>query len=136
MPLIDWREEFALGIPGVDHEHRELIALINRIHDEAQGAGDVSAIVGFLGELHAQISAHFALEEKLMRERHYSGYPSHKDDHERLLEEIHEMMERYEAGEFVDMDGFHVKPADPEKHADLVRRQDAAAKVLRSLCIV
>ena len=32
MPLIDWREEFSLGLPAVDHEHRELIGLINEAH--------------------------------------------------------------------------------------------------------
>ncbi len=106
MTLIAWREEFALGIPGVDHEHRELIELINRIHAEATGTAHASALVGFLGELHAQISAHFALEEREMRERGYDGYAEHKGDHERLLEEIHEMIEDYEAGRFVDLDRF------------------------------
>ena len=109
MPLIVWRDEFALGIPGVDHEHQELIELINRVHDEAQGEGECSAIVGFLGELHAHVSAHFALEEKLMREHRYAGYQAHKDDHERLLEDIVVLIEDFEAGRFIDLDRFSVR---------------------------
>jgi len=104
MALIAWRDEFALGIPGVDHEHRELIELINTIHEQASGSAETSALVEFLGELYAQISAHFALEEREMRERRYDGYAEHKDDHERLLEEIHELIEDCEAERFVDLD--------------------------------
>ena len=28
-PLLAWRSEYSLGIPDVDHEHRELFDLIN-----------------------------------------------------------------------------------------------------------
>lgn len=104
MALIAWRDEFALGIPGVDHEHRELIELINTIHEQATGSVETSALVEFLGQLHAQISAHFALEEREMRERRYDGYAEHKEDHERLLEEIHELIEDCDAERFVDLD--------------------------------
>ena len=31
MKLIEWRDKFQLGIPAVDHEHRELINLINEL---------------------------------------------------------------------------------------------------------
>ncbi len=33
MSLIAWREEFTIGLPDVDHEHRELIAMINALHE-------------------------------------------------------------------------------------------------------
>jgi hemerythrin len=92
MPLIEWRKEFELGIPGVDYEHWELIGLINQAH-AAVGEHDVSAM---LGEIYAKIAAHFALEEKTMRERHYAELSVHKADHERLLEDIRKIMDEYE----------------------------------------
>ena len=109
MTLITWRDEFALGIPGVDHEHRELIALINQIHAEAVATGDTPALVTFLGELHARVAAHFALEEREMRERGYAGYAAHKDDHERLLEDVLGMIEDCEVGLVVDLDAFSTR---------------------------
>ena len=105
MSLIAWRDEYALGIADVDHEHRELIELINRVHAEACG-GEPEATVDFLGELHAQVSAHFALEEKMMRERRYSRYAEHKDDHERLLDEIRDRMDEYDDGAVPDLEAF------------------------------
>ena len=38
MSLIEWKEEFSVGVPDVDHEHRELIALINQIHDRLEAS--------------------------------------------------------------------------------------------------
>ena len=89
-PLIQWRESFALGVASVDHEHRELIELINELHAAMQVPDSDIEVHEFLGELLAQTSAHFALEEKLMREHGYGRYPQHKADHERLLDEIRE----------------------------------------------
>ena len=96
MGLLEWRDEFRVGIAEVDHEHRELIARINSLHARLTAEGDAAGIGEFLGELHGQVAAHFALEEKVMRERHYAGFQSHKADHERLLDEIRDIMDGYE----------------------------------------
>ena len=96
MALLQWRDEFRIGIPEVDHEHRELIALINTLHAHLAGDWHEPPVEEFLGELHAQVAAHFALEEKVMRARRYAGYQDHKRDHERLLEEIRDIMDDYE----------------------------------------
>jgi hemerythrin len=96
MGLLEWRDEFCIGIPEVDHEHRELIALINALHRRLTAPGDPSGVGEFLGELHGQIAAHFALEEKVMRNRRYAELESHKADHERLLDEIRDIMDGYE----------------------------------------
>lgn len=98
MALIEWQERFSIGIPAVDHEHRELIALLNELYDRLlQEQGDCP-VVDFLGEVFAQISAHFALEEREMRDMGYDGYQAHKAEHEDLLEEIREIMDDYEEG--------------------------------------
>ena len=64
--------------------------------DTAAGNWHELAVAKFLGELHAQIPAHFALEEKVMRARRYPGYPDHKREHERLLDQIRDIMDGYE----------------------------------------
>ena len=99
MSLIEWDENYSVGVAAVDHEHRELIGLVNEAHDRLMRPGDADAVMDFLGEIFARISAHFALEEKLMRARNYDHYDEHKADHERLLDEIRDMMDDYEDGE-------------------------------------
>lgn len=96
MPLVDWREEFQVGVPAVDHEHRELIRLINRLHDSMLSPDSDVTVTQFLGEIYARISAHFALEERIMQDARYDQFAEHKADHERLLEEIRDIMDLYE----------------------------------------
>jgi hemerythrin-like metal-binding protein len=96
MVLIEWKDQFMVGVADVDHEHRELIGLINKLHDAMSGEHATLTVLDFLGEIYAHVSAHFALEEKIMREHSYDQYQDHKEDHERLLDEIRDIMDAYE----------------------------------------
>ena len=96
MALIEWKDEFSVGVPDVDHEHQKLIALINDLHDAMSRDNNDVTVMDFLGEIYAQVSAHFALEEKIMRERKYDQYAEHKADHEVLLDELRDIMDDYE----------------------------------------
>ena len=102
MVLVEWKEEFSLGVPAIDYEHRELIELLNALHAHLSDRNSATAVIDFLGDIYAKIGAHFALEEKLMRERNYDHYEEHKADHERLLEEILDIMDDYETDGILD----------------------------------
>lgn len=104
--LISWRDAYAIGVDSVDYEHRQLISLINELYECARGDADKNAILEFLGDVLAQISAHFALEEKLMRERNYDEFEDHKQDHERLLDDISDIIDAYEADRFFSAESF------------------------------
>ena len=96
MVLIEWKDEFCVGIPDVDHEHQEIINLINNLHDAMGGENATLSVMDFLGEIYSHVSAHFALEEKIMRTHKYDQYTEHKADHERLLDELRDIMDDYE----------------------------------------
>ncbi len=104
MVLIEWKDEYKTGIASVDYEHESMIRLLNELYACMKEKESKSAVLDFLGEVHARISAHFALEEKIMRERDYDQYAEHKADHEHLLDEIRDIMERYERSADVDYD--------------------------------
>jgi hemerythrin-like metal-binding protein len=127
--LIEWKDEFSVGVPVVDHEHRELIDLINELHDAMSGENAAITVLDFLGEIHAHVAAHFALEEKIMREQRYDQYQEHKQDHERLLDEISDIMNAYEENAFYSDEEFaetiskwftdHFKTKDARLHKHL-----------------
>jgi hemerythrin-like metal-binding protein len=114
MTLIEWIPQYSLGVPAVDHEHRELVDLVNELYanvtsspSATESTTDTNIIVlGFLGELYARVGAHFALEEKIMRDNDYDEYRDHKADHERLLDDVRDLMDDYEDGVYVDMEEF------------------------------
>lgn len=95
MTLLPWKSEYSVGVESVDSEHREMLELLNELYDEMTGRRDRDSIEQFLGDIHTAISAHFALEEHLMRRSDYAGYEAHKDDHEQLLDEIRDLMDTF-----------------------------------------
>jgi hemerythrin-like metal-binding protein len=102
MILLDWRDEYRVGVPDVDHEHEALIGLINELHASLGTDRSGERVEAFLGEIYARISAHFALEEKQMQ---VSGYPQrapHKADHERLLDDLRDIMDEVAAHDVLD----------------------------------
>jgi hemerythrin-like metal-binding protein len=100
--LLHWSDDYSVGIDAVDHEHRELIDLINRLHQALDAPEAGVTVPAFFGDLLEGISAHFALEEKFMRDRGYPQLDSHKADHERLLDELRDIMDAFEQSEEID----------------------------------
>ena len=97
MSLITWKDEFSVGVAAVDLEHRELIELINGLEAGMREHATQTTVVETLGEIYARISAHFALEEKVMRQAGYDGFATHKDDHELLLDELLDVIDSVDA---------------------------------------
>jgi len=88
MALLDWKNEYALGIAPLDFEHKDLFERINDLYDSCARTGDPSNVSACLGRLHARLSAHFALEEQTMRDTKNPHYAAHKAEHDRFLDEI------------------------------------------------
>lgn len=126
MSIIEWKDDYATGIAAVDHEHQELIELINSLHGQMQGEASRDQVMEALGEVFAQISAHFALEEKIMQDKNYRAFAEHKLDHETLLDELRDIMDsvdedgRFSADELsVDLDRWfsdHFRTHDAKLH--------------------
>ncbi len=134
MSLIEWKDEFNLGIEDVDSEHRNLVALINALHDSMlAGAGRADVVEG-ITEIYTLVSAHFEREEALMREMRYLAFAEHKEDHEVLLDDLREIIEQVRSGggyaearlsadlQFWFSDHFRTHDARLHQHADSEER--------------
>jgi hemerythrin len=134
MPLIEWRDEFSIGLPGVDQDHRELIGEINRLHEQIRSGTGAAALSLMLGGIQTAIAAHFALEEKDMASLGYDQLATHKVDHERLLDDILDIIDDvcdgagYDpsvlSGRLADWFGNHFRTHDARLHAWLVGQQN------------
>lgn len=131
MTLLHWQENYCIGLAEVDHEHHELIELINSLHDALGADRRGERVEAFLGEIFADISAHFALEERVMRERRYDALVGHKADHEGLLDQLRDMMDAQADGAELDDARFggqlaewfagHFRTHDARFHRHLLR---------------
>lgn len=99
MSLIQWRDEYATGVASVDHEHKELIGVLNETAEKIAPGCDADEVRDHLVEIHERISSHFALEEKVMLDRAYPKFSDHKNDHDRLLDEIGDILEDVDLNE-------------------------------------
>ena len=109
MKYLQWSESFSVGVDSVDYEHQNLMDMINMIYAELEDRRDIAEITKTVSDVHAEISAHFALEERIMREAGYEEFEAHKNDHEDLLDQIRTMMDAIES--------------DPEPALDMLSEQ-------------
>lgn len=145
MALIEWREEYCTGIKGVDYEHQQLIRQINAVYELIEDRADRTLVLDNLGEIYGSISAHFALEEQIMRRHGYDHYQQHKADHERLLDDIGDITDEFEKTveldetkfkqKLVDWFQLHFKTHDARLHnlAGMISHDPVSQSTLRTL---
>lgn len=95
MSLLQWKNEYSVGIASMDDEHREMIALINSTYDKLGSDANSDQIDDCLAEIFNTISMHFALEERIMRKAGYAEFELHKNDHEELLDRLRDLMDDF-----------------------------------------
>ena len=72
------------------------------MHTAIVSGADRDRLAAGLGEIYAQIAAHFALEEKRMRDAGYADFGPHKADHESLLDQLADIIDGVEVGDTFD----------------------------------
>src|SRR5512140_2914297 len=78
MTLLSWREDYEVGVPLIDREHRYLFELINEFHDKHASGNTRHEILRVLNRLVAYAEEHFQHEEALMEK---IGYPRFAHQH-------------------------------------------------------
>ncbi len=94
---ITWTDDLLIGIDELDYEHRMLIKDINLLHQELLGHDSKNKIKDTLGDIHARMQAHFALEEHFMLENAYPYYIVHKAKHDELLDKYTDFLVHFES---------------------------------------
>lgn len=97
-PLLEWSDEYLIGVEELDFEHKDLFDRLNELHKELARHDDKAQIEDCLGEIHARVLAHFALEEKFMRDTNFPNYEQHKRQHDDFLEVIVEIIDEFRTG--------------------------------------
>ena len=98
--IVSWKEQYATGIPLIDHQHMELVHLTNKLYLACLG-GSESANSGFkeaMSHMVEYVHFHFDAELKLLEKMHYPRYAEHKKMHETMLLNILEAVNEYETG--------------------------------------
>jgi hemerythrin len=98
MNLINWNDDLSVHIKEIDEQHRKLIDMINNLHS-AMGSGRGNEAMGkVLAGLVDYTKTHFATEERLMAKHTYSGYLSHKAQHDALTKQVIDLYTKFQEG--------------------------------------
>ncbi len=101
MALITWTEDLSVNIAEMDKEHKQLVAMINELHEAMASGKGKDVLGGVLARLVDYTKFHFAAEEKLMSSNKYPGYLSQKAEHDNLTKKVLEIKTRLDAGNMV-----------------------------------
>jgi len=100
MPFIVWDDSLDLHIDAMNEEHKVLIDLMNRLHEQFQSQNAKLTLKATLLEFASYTEKHFQDEEAYMQSIDFQDLDVHRSIHQRLLSRVKTYVE-----EFLQTDG-------------------------------
>ncbi len=93
--FVRWDDSLSVGVSFVDHQHRYLINLINRIHGAIE-ASNTEEITEALLDMKTYADVHFREEEQLMADAGYPGLGAHRRQHADFIRQTNAFLDELE----------------------------------------
>ena len=97
--LFPWSEIYSVKIGIVDTQHKNLVNILNELHQAMLGAQGKDKVGQVLLNLIKYTQVHFAMEEKLMQSHGYTDFPAHKAGHDQLASTVLEFQRKFLSNE-------------------------------------
>ena len=97
--VLEWDASFSVGVEKYDNDHKILFGMINDLADAMQLKKSREAVGRVLSGLVEYTTSHFADEERSFSQTQYPEEASHKALHNTLLDQVAELIGRFNAGE-------------------------------------
>ena len=88
--LINWEKKFETGINRIDEQHKRLVAIINKLHENIIIQKDGSLVTDLLMDLKIYTIDHFSTEEKMLKKYNYPAEKEHIEEHQKFINKISE----------------------------------------------
>lgn len=98
MTYLTWSDDLAVGNNFIDGDHQKLIDMVNRLHALMHEGKGKDVLDKVLRNLITYTQEHFRREEDLMRTMRFPGFHEHKDEHEKLLQQVLDLQQKFESG--------------------------------------
>lgn len=90
MAYFSWSDRMSVGNRFIDADHRNIIDIVNRLHDAMQERKGGEVLDQVLFDLVVYTKGHFKREEQHMHGIGFSGLEAHKREHDLLLQRVAE----------------------------------------------
>jgi hemerythrin len=98
MAYVNWTDSFSVGNPAIDTQHRQLVDLVNELHDAMKAGKGQATLAHVFSSLVEYIEMHFRTEEAMFSVTDYPHQEMHVKEHRKLMEEAYELKEKFESG--------------------------------------
>ena len=99
MPLFQWTPELSVNVKEINNQHKQLVNLINLLHDSMKSGKGKDVMGKVLNDLTDYTVYHFGTEERLFQKYGYIEYPQHKKEHDDLTKQVLDVKSKFEAGQ-------------------------------------
>lgn len=98
MALIEWNQSLRVDIQQFDDQHRQLVAMVNRLHQAIKDGQGADLLDEILAGLLEYTQVHFTAEEALMEQYGYPDYQLHKQAHVDLVRQVEDIYTQFKNG--------------------------------------
>jgi hemerythrin len=97
--LFPWSETYSVQISIIDTQHKNLVGIVNELHQAMVGGHGKEQLGKILSNLVKYTQAHFKTEENFMESHRYPAYSAHKAEHDRLAKTVVDFQSKFQEGE-------------------------------------
>lgn len=103
--IIEWSDEYSLGIKVIDNDHMGLFEAINNLHDRLEHNGSREDIARDLDYFARYVREHFDREEIILTDYQYPELRHHKLQHQNIKKSVYAIRKIYsENPQLINMD--------------------------------
>lgn len=98
MDYFQWSDALSVGNALIDQDHKELVTLVNELHQAVQEGKSSETLGHILQALFTYTQEHFQREELLMEHIKYADMDAHLDQHQKLIDQVVVLQDAFERG--------------------------------------
>jgi len=87
MAYVEWTDDFSVNVEEIDAQHKKLITMLNTLHEALLSNKGKDVYKNVIDSMIEYATIHFKTEEEYMVKFDFPGYPEHKAEHERFVQE-------------------------------------------------
>jgi hemerythrin len=98
MALMTWQEQYSVGVPALDAQHKHLIDLLNQLHDGMRNGHGNDVLGRVLERLVTYTENHFRAEERYMSSCGFPALAQHIQEHRALTAKASALADDFRSG--------------------------------------